>query len=233
MSRILVVVPALMLVSVHANAATDQECQSLWKTADVDANGSLSRSEDKNGYIASVEKGGGKLLQADTLSRDEFLSYCKTGFSGVATQSPANTKDFGKGDLTPGGNPLSKEDAMKKLDASGFKDVRNLSLDDKGIWRAIAIADGKDKFVAIDQQGDIVAQAGQSSMDGGSPAKADLSASAPAPDAAIRSGSGERSGLWLWLWIIIANAAGLALLNGVGGPTSSMGHGRAATSPPV
>jgi hypothetical protein len=247
MSRFIIILPALTLFSVHANAASDQECQSLWKTVDVDANGSLSRAEDQKGYIASFEKNGGKLLQPDTLSRDEFLSYCKGGFAGVATESPQNSKDFGKGDLTPGKNPLSKEDAISKFAANGFKDVRDVTLDDKGIWHAVAFADGKDKPVAIDQQGDIVAQPGKepenasktdtrmsppsdaSPSPSASPAASAPPAPAPAPMASAsveqRSGGGERSGLALWLWIIVANAAGLFFLNGLGGPTSAMGHG--------
>ncbi|MFA5955543.1 hypothetical protein [Hyphomicrobium sp.] len=228
MSRSIIVLPALMLVTSPVSAATDQQCQSLWKTADVDANGSLSRSEDKNSYIASVEKGGGHLLQPDTLSRDEFLSYCKTDFSGVATQSPANTKDFGKGDLTPGTHPLAKEDAMKKFEASGFKDVRNLSLDDKGIWRGTAMADGKKKPVAVDQQGDIVAQLGEVAPPSGNNTmpKSETAVSSEGETPAVSgSGEGERSGLALWLWIIVANAAGIFFLNGIGGPNSAMGSG--------
>jgi hypothetical protein len=78
---------AFVLLITPSFAATDQECQTLWKTADVDANGAFTRAEDKGGYIASVEKSGGKFLQADTLSRDEFLSYCRAGFATATTQS--------------------------------------------------------------------------------------------------------------------------------------------------
>ncbi|CAA2141289.1 hypothetical protein [Hyphomicrobium sp. ghe19] len=237
MLRVIVVLPALMCFSAHASAASGQECQSLWKTIDVDANGSLTRQEDTKGYITSFEKSGGKLLQADALSRDEFLSFCKTDFTTVATQSPSNTKDFGKGDLTPGTHPLAEEDALKKLEANGFKDVRDLALDDKGIWRGTAFADGKEKPVGVDPQGDIVAQPGdapeqrESMSPVGLPQLAEETTAAATPatplaatPAVVSSDGGQRAGLALWLWIIIANAISIVFLSSVGGQRSAMGR---------
>ena len=224
---------AFVLLTTPSFAATDQECRSLWKTADVDANGALTRAEDKGGYIASVEKSGGKLLQADTLSRDEFLSYCRAGFATATTQSPENTKDFGKGDLTPGTHPLSKDDALKKFEASGFKDVRDVNLDEKGIWRGTAFADGKNKPVAVDPQGDVVADKGSNTPQSNSmtnagqapPAQSHVQPSEPPREVVASVESGRHAGTMLWLWIIIANAVGIIVLSNWGGPTSAMGNG--------
>ena len=131
------------------------------------------------------------MLQPDTLSRDEFLSYCKAGFTSATTQSPENSKDFGKGDLTAGTHPLSRRDALAKFEASGFKDVRDLNLDDKGIWRATAFADGKSKPVAVDQQGDIVADTGSNTQQSKSMSNAGATPP-PSPQANVQASEPPR-----------------------------------------
>jgi hypothetical protein len=197
-------------------AATDQECSSLWKTLDVNANGALEQSEDAKGYIAAIQKSGVQLVKPDQASRDEFLSYCKTSITNVNTESPANTKDFGKGDLTPSKSALSEEDARKKFEANGFKNVRDMQLDAQGIWHATAFADGKDKPVAIDAQGDIVGAKTVEPLGSGSSDGAASSA---------RTSDGNSSvGLYLWVFILIGNAVALLMLSGVGGKTSAMGN---------
>ena len=77
--------------------------------------------------------------------------------SSATTDGPAAGRDMGKGDLTPGMNPLSQADATKKLTASGFKELEGLSLDGQGVWRGTATANGKRVSVGIDPQGDILA----------------------------------------------------------------------------
>jgi hypothetical protein len=71
---------------------------------------------------------------------------------------PSNTaasRDFGKGDLTPG-PALQKADAEKKLKSLGYGKVNDLALDEKGIWRGTAVLSGKTVTVAIDPQGDVI-----------------------------------------------------------------------------
>jgi hypothetical protein len=222
---------ALLMSVTPAAAATDQECQSQWKTIDVDANGGLEASEDTKGYIAAIEKSGVKLMKPGVVSRDEFLTYCKKSGTTITTESPSNTKDFGKGDLTPGKSPLAQVDVQKKLEANGFKNIRDLRLDDKGIWHATAFADGKDKPVSVDPQGDIVGQETVAPLqDRGtgtmatdrttSPAVGEMNSAA----AQTERGSVPSSGLYLWLFLLIGNAAAVLFLNGVGGPTSAMSN---------
>jgi hypothetical protein len=204
---------ASFLPATASFAATDQECASLWKTLDVNANGALEKSEDAKGYVDAIQKSGVQLVKPDQASRDEFLSYCKVSITNVNTESPANTKDFGKGDLTPSKSALTEEDARKKLEASGFKNIQNLQLDSQGIWRATAFADGKEKPVAVDAQGDIV---GAKTVD------PILSPDGSAANA--RSSEGSAIGLYVWVFILVGNALGLLLLNRVGGDTSAMGN---------
>jgi hypothetical protein len=213
MRRAYFLFPLICIFSVPVQAASDQECESLWKTLDVDANGTLEPKEDAHGYIAAMQKGGVHLADPNAVSRDEFVGYCKTSISHVDVSSPANTKDFGKGDLTPGKNPLSMDDAKKKLEASGFKDVNGLTLDDKGIWHATAEADGKRKDVAIDAQGDIVGQLSTPPIGSGE--------SANAPSA---GGTSTKTGLYVWLFLLVGNFLAALMVNRAGGPTSAMSN---------
>ena len=196
-------------------AATDQECASLWKTLDVNANGALEKSEDSKGYVSAIQKSGVQLVKPDQASRDEFLSYCKASITNVNTESPANTKDFGKGDLTPSRSALTEEDARKKFEASGFKNPQKLQLDAQGIWHATAFADGKEKPVAIDAQGDIV---------GAKTVEPVGSSDGAAPNVRMSDSGDSSLGLYVWVFILIGNAIGLLFLNRVGGDTSAMSN---------
>jgi hypothetical protein len=96
------------------------------------------------------------------MSRDEFLDACKSDvFAAIKSSGPAAaSRDIGKGDITPGTHGLAKDDALKKLNANGFKDVKDLTLDNQNVWRGTAFADGKRKNVSVDSQGDVVAEQG-------------------------------------------------------------------------
>jgi hypothetical protein len=127
---------ALLAVATPVMAATQEECLSLWKTADVNANGALTQDEDKNGYIAAAIKSGKPLLQPSTLSRDEFIQLCTTNVIGSAAAAPNNSaatppgpaaaRDLGKGDLTPAQHPLTETDARDKLTANGFREIQKM-----------------------------------------------------------------------------------------------------------
>jgi hypothetical protein len=190
MRRIFALAGLSMAVFVPAaQAATDADCQSLWKTLDVNVNGAIDKTEDTKGYIGAMQSGGVKLANPEVASRDEFLAYCKDKITDVRSSSPQNSKDFGKGDLTPAKSALSAQDVQKKLEANGFKNVRDLKLDNQGIWRGMADADVKDKFVAVDAQGDVMADAKQApgvksdptAPASGTPASPASSVSLPSP----------------------------------------------------
>lgn len=153
---------AMLFVTSAAFAQTPRDCGSLWKEADSDANGSLSQAEDKRGYFDAFRVTGRKTLATGVISRDEFMLFCE----GSLDRSSAGARqhkgaegpiDRGKGDLTPGLIPFPKDEAMKRLEASGYRDVSELVLDEKGIWRAKANFNGKQIEVAVDVQGDVLA----------------------------------------------------------------------------
>ncbi len=56
-----------------------------------------------------------------------------------------------------GANSFTEEQARARLQEAGYTTVSGLKLDDKGIWQAAATKDGKPVNVALDYQGNIVA----------------------------------------------------------------------------
>jgi hypothetical protein len=108
-----------------------------------------------------------QLKQEGSLTRDEFMILCmKAEFVTANPSRPANLSnpdrtpqlpaDRGKGDLTPGQNPFSEAEARRRLEATGYKQLENLHLDERGIWRATANAGSQRVPVGLDPQGDIV-----------------------------------------------------------------------------
>lgn len=58
----------------------------------------------------------------------------------------------------PGANSFTESEAKSRLEAHGYTDVTALAKDDQSIWRGKAMKDGKSVNVALDFQGNIVAQ---------------------------------------------------------------------------
>ncbi|MCK3777331.1 PepSY domain-containing protein [Ensifer sesbaniae] len=92
--------------------------------------------------------------------------------SAVATASLAQTTPSPQGNTpaiaTPdsqnptapvaGANSFTEAQAKKRIEEAGYTDVSGLKLDDKGVWQAIAMKDGKSVSVALDYQGNVTAQ---------------------------------------------------------------------------
>ncbi len=234
---------AFPALAIPASAATETECLSLWKSADVNANGALTKDEDKVGYIAAAASAQ-SLAAPDTLSRDEFVKACQGNtFAGLIKDTttaatpapgPAASRDLGKGDLTPSTSALSETDARSKLTASGFKDVQDLRLDKSGIWHATATADGQRKDVAIDAQGDMIPtndadmSAKVAQAEPAMPketVKKTPAAGADAVEVTVVRGHPDPAGLPLWAFILVGNALGLFLLSTfTSGGTSAMSY---------
>lgn len=57
-----------------------------------------------------------------------------------------------------GANSFTEAQAKERIEKAGYTEVTSLKLDDKGIWQAMAMKDGKSATVGLDYQGNIVAQ---------------------------------------------------------------------------
>jgi hypothetical protein len=55
----------------------------------------------------------------------------------------------------PGDNKIPESEAKSKLESAGYGDVQNLHLDADGIWRGLAVKQGKSVDVSVDYQGNI------------------------------------------------------------------------------
>ncbi|MEB3047495.1 hypothetical protein CO652_13470 [Rhizobium sp. H4] len=57
-----------------------------------------------------------------------------------------------------GANSFTEAQAKDRIADAGYTDVKGLKLDDKGIWMATGMKDGKAVAIALDYQGNIVAK---------------------------------------------------------------------------
>lgn len=92
--------------------------------------------------------------------------------SAVTTASLAQTTPSSEGETsavaTPdsqnptapveGANSFTEAQAKERIEEAGYTDVSGLKLDDKGVWQATAMKEGKSVSVALDYQGNVTAQ---------------------------------------------------------------------------
>jgi hypothetical protein len=57
-----------------------------------------------------------------------------------------------------GANSFTEAQAKARIEEAGYTEVSGLKLDDKGVWQATAMKDGKSVSVALDYQGNVTAQ---------------------------------------------------------------------------
>lgn len=57
-----------------------------------------------------------------------------------------------------GANSFTEGQARSRIEERGFAQIRDLKKDDQGIWRGMAMKDGKSVAVTLDYQGNIVGQ---------------------------------------------------------------------------
>ncbi|CUX04867.1 conserved exported hypothetical protein [Agrobacterium fabacearum S56] len=100
------------------------------------------------------------LLAAALLGASTLGAFAQTSTAPATDGSkPAVATPDTKNATSPveGANSFTEEQANKRLMDAGYAEVTGLTLDDKGVWQAKASKDGKSVNVALDYQGNIVA----------------------------------------------------------------------------
>lgn len=74
--------------------------------------------------------------------------------------TPAVTTPDSKNPTAPveGANSFTEAQAKERIEAAGYTQVKDLRKDDKGVWMASGMKDGKAMAIALDYQGNIVAR---------------------------------------------------------------------------
>ena len=130
-----------------ATAATEAECEVLWKKPDVSVSGKLMPT-----YSEAFTKSG-RILPADgVVGPAAFMDACKAGAFKMASAAPEPGAPF------PGANSYTEAQARGHIEKAGFTSVNGLKKDDQGIWQATAMQAGKSVAVALDFKGNVVAK---------------------------------------------------------------------------
>jgi hypothetical protein len=134
-------------------AATDTECQDMWKKADVNADGTLSDRESVR-YVALMRVGDRKIATDGRITQAEFMDACK---ADVYAPRKAD-----QGAPLKGANSFTEGQAKDRAIGHGGVDaVTGFKKDDDGIWRGMAMQNGKETQVAVDYKGNVVTSAQQ------------------------------------------------------------------------
>ena len=77
-----------------------------------------------------------------------------------APSNPAvkTTEGNNPGAPAAGANSFTEGQAKSRIQARGYGNVTGLAKDEKGLWHGMAMKDGKQVRVALDYQGNVVAQ---------------------------------------------------------------------------
>lgn len=143
-------VAAAGLVALPAFAATDAECQEMWTKADGDKDGKLTGTEGMR-YIAFMRVNNKMLITEGTVTQAEFMEACK-GDTYKPRQNDAGAPLKGSNSFTEG---QAKDRAMAY---GNIESVASMKKDDDGIWRGMAMQNGKETQVAVDFKGNVVTQ---------------------------------------------------------------------------
>ncbi|NVP58365.1 PepSY domain-containing protein [Mycoplana rhizolycopersici] len=100
------------------------------------------------------------MLAAALLGASTFGAFAQTSPAPTTNgDTPAVATPDTKNATAPveGANSFTEDQVKKRLTEDGYADITGLTLDDKGVWQAKAMKDGKAVSVALDYQGNIVA----------------------------------------------------------------------------
>jgi hypothetical protein len=132
-----------------AYAASEADCEAMWKKADVNNDGALSDTEAMQ-YSAAMRVHEYKTSAGGKLTRANFIDACKSDVYAHKKVDP--------GAPLKGSNSFTESQAKDRALAYGYTDVASLVKDKDGIWRGSAMQDGKPVQVAVDDKGNVVTQ---------------------------------------------------------------------------
>ena len=128
-----------------AYAATEAQCEALWKKPEVGVSGKLSPT-----YSQAFTKSGRALPADGIVDSAAFIEACKAGAFNTVSVAP--------GPPFPGANSYTEAQARGLIENAGFTSVNELKKDEQGIWQATAMQAGKAVTVALDFKGNVVAK---------------------------------------------------------------------------
>ena len=132
-----------------AYAASEADCEAMWKKADVNNDGALSDTEAMR-YSAAMRVHEHKMSADGKLARADFIDACKSDVYADRKIDP--------GAPLKGSNSFTESQAKDRALAYGYTAVASLVKDKDGIWRGSAMQDGKPVQVAVDYKGNVVTQ---------------------------------------------------------------------------
>ncbi len=140
-------------IAAPAWAASDAECQDMWKKADTNADGVLSDKESIR-YVALMRVGDRTIATEGKITQAEFMDACKADvYAPRKAEAGAPLK---------GANSFTEGQAKDRAIAHGGVDsVAGLKKDDDGIWRGTGTQAGKTVQIAVDYKGNVVTTAQQ------------------------------------------------------------------------
>ena len=140
---------ATMVAFAPAFAATDAECEAMWKAADINADGVVTDTEATR-YLAAYRITERQVPADGRFTKAAFIDACKADvFVGRPIDSGAPLK---------GSNSFTENQARDRAVARGVTEISAMSKDGDGIWRGKGRFDSKDVSVAVDYKGNVVTQ---------------------------------------------------------------------------
>ncbi|TNM60280.1 PepSY domain-containing protein [Aliirhizobium smilacinae] len=101
------------------------------------------------------------ILAAALVSASAFSALAQTTPAPTSNgDTPAVATPDSKNATAPveGANSFTQDQAKFRIEKAGFSDVKNLMKDDRGVWMAAGMKDGKAVNIALDYQGNVVAK---------------------------------------------------------------------------
>ena len=140
-----------------ASAPVDKPYAVMQKAAHADAV-SLFEAYAKDGDNAALKSFASETLPTLKMHRD-MIQKAETKAPANESTTPAVSTSGVNNPAAPvpGANSFTEDQAKSAIQKAGYTDVSALKKDDKGIWRGTASKDGKSTPVALDYQGNVVA----------------------------------------------------------------------------